>query len=54
MTSCETDDKLVTRLGDFLKFMTTNLLTKVAQKRLATFGLIWKPSINIKTDVDII
>ena len=30
----------VTRLDDFVKLMATNLLTKVAQKRLVTFGLI--------------
>ena len=30
----------VITLGDFWKFLATNLLTKVAQKRLATCGLI--------------
>ena len=32
----------VTRLGDFLKLLAANLLTKVAPKRLVTFRLICK------------
>ena len=30
----------VTRLGDFLKFVATSFLTKVALKRLVPFGLL--------------
>ena len=41
----------MTRLGDFLKFLATNLLTKVAQK---DFWAILKILINVKTAVDII
>ena len=41
----------VTRLGDFWKFLGTNLLSKVAIKDCRLFGLFWKLSHNVKTAV---
>ena len=41
----------VTRLGNFWKFMETNLLTKVAQKHWWLFGLFWKGSLYVKIAV---
>ena len=41
----------VTRLGDFWKFLGTNLLTKVAIKDCRLFGLFWKWSHSVKTAV---
>ena len=41
----------VTRLGDFWKFLATNLLTKVAQKHWWLLGLFWKGYLNVKTAV---
>ena len=35
----------------FEKFVTTNLLTKVAPKDWCLFGLFWKRSLNVKTAV---
>ena len=43
----------VTILGDFLKFLSTNLLTKVAQKDCRLLGSVWNRSIYVKSAVDI-
>ena len=48
-----TFDCSVTRLGDFWKFLATNSLSKVA-KKIVTFGLCRKRSINVKTALDIL
>ena len=41
----------VTRLGDFWKFLATNVLIKVAQNDWLFFGLFWKRLILVSTGV---
>ena len=44
----------VTRLGDFFKVLGNKFTLNSGPKRLLTFGLLRKQSINVKTALDII
>ena len=39
------------QIGDFWKFLAANFLTKVGQKHWWLFGLVWKVSLYVKTNV---
>ena len=39
----------VTRLGDFLNFLTTKIQAKEAQMIVQLFGLFWTTSLYVKT-----